>query len=122
LLTRKFYIHNRCLPENSIYIAFQHFVVDSQLFGLLKSSDAVAAVAATAAIAFSSFSAFCQFVFFHLQKVNYYSQTKTNKTKMHRAQMAETPGPPLHQPRHTLLSVASLSLSLLDPFFFFFYI
>jgi hypothetical protein len=101
---------DRCSPENSTYKAFQHFVVDSQLFGLRKSSDAVAAVAATAAIAFSSFSVFCQFVFFHLQN-KLQLTNKTNKTKMHRAQMAKTPGPPLHQPRHTLLTVTSLSLS-----------
>jgi hypothetical protein len=69
---------DRCLPENSTYIvAFQHFVVDSQLFGLRKSSDA----AATAAIAFSSFSVFCQFVFFHLQnKTTTHKQNKQNKT------------------------------------------
>ncbi len=109
---------DRCLPENSTYITFQHFVVDSQLFGLRKSSDAVAAVAATAPIAFSSFSVFCQFVFFHLQNKLLHTN-KANKTKMHRAQMAETPGPPLHQPRHTLLSVSSLSLSPFGSVLFF---
>jgi hypothetical protein len=71
---------DRCLPENSTYIAFQHFVVDSQLFRLRKSADAVAAVAATAPIAFSSFSVFGQFVFFHLQnKLLLTKQSKQNK-------------------------------------------
>lgn len=110
---------DRCLPENSTYITFQHFVVDSQLFGLRKSSDAVAAVAATAPIAFSSFSVFCQFVFFHLQNKLLHTN-KANKTKMHRVQMAETPGHFIN-----LVTLFSLSLLflflLLDPFFFLFF-